>query len=185
MTLAEFLRQNRGRFPRRGTVGVETDWLHLCDIESSTGCLWAGDPYLANEEDGCVLSVPVGSYRVEVKGVDYSGSQFLSRLRVFLSSAAPVSVGPQVGEAGTDSAQIAVCDIRAFDAAAGNDNDAVQARIESEVQRGYGVFSLGGASMAFVPSGLGDGTGPVFSLLHDRTPVGMELEFIEPGAPFE
>ena len=43
-------------------------WLMLCTLDVPTGSLWAGDPHLANADDGCVVKVTPGRYVVEAVG---------------------------------------------------------------------------------------------------------------------
>jgi hypothetical protein len=98
------------------------------------------------------------------------------------------TLGKEVGEAGTDSALIAVCDIHALDAVIGDQAEAFQQLIESAIQSDCGLVEVrlnGVCMMPYVPSGFGDGTGPVFELRSKRKVVGMELEFIAPDFTFE
>jgi hypothetical protein len=184
MRLGEYLQGNSRKPPAAGIIGQESDWLAVCDFEVTTGALWAGDPCLANAEDGCVLQVPIGTYLVEAKCMDFAGSKFVSRLRVHLIGARNPVIGNQVGESGTDSTAIAVCDIRALDAAIGDASDEAQEQIENQLKEDYGIIDIhvdANVTMPFVASGFGDGTGPVFEVLSDGERIGMELEFIPAG----
>jgi hypothetical protein len=92
------------------------------------------------------------------------------------------SVGDEVGDTGTDSAMIGVCDIGAFDAAcAGDSGEGVQDAIQSQTELGFGVIKMDqfpGAIMPFVPVG-SDGGGPVLSLMFQGEYVGIQLQFID------
>ena len=167
----------------KGKEAKTEDWLEFCTLDVKSGSLWAGDPHLANSEDGCVVEVPPGKYVVEGIGMPLMGGRVVSRLRVRLQSEDHPELGEEVGEAGTDSALIGVCDIEAFDEACGEDaGDEVQEAIESQTGDGYGIIKLEkfpGAVMAFVPTG-SDGGGPVFELLSASGKcVGMELPFTD------
>src|SRR3954468_23171775 len=83
-----------------------TDWLPFCTLDVTSGSLWAGDPHLANADDGHVVIVPVGRYLVEGIGAAMGRSRVVSRLRVRLASAEDPTVGGELGETGTDSAMI-------------------------------------------------------------------------------
>jgi len=89
--------------------------------------------------------------------------------------------GKKLGETGTDSATIGVCEISAFEAAYKKKGgpDAVQKAIDSQME-GFGVVTVPkfpGAVMPFVPTG-SDGTGPVFALMSGKRCVGIELVFM-------
>ncbi|MBA3313530.1 MAG: hypothetical protein M3552_07080 [Planctomycetota bacterium] len=162
--------------------GRTQDWLPFCTLDVTTGALWAGDPHLANADDGCVVKVPAGKYAVEAIGLSLGRDRVVSRLRLRLESELAPTLGEEVGDAGTDSAMIGVCDIEAFDAACGPDaGENVQAAIESQTDDGFGVITFEqfpGAIMPFVPTG-SDGGGPVFALMSGRKRVGIELPFME------
>ena len=160
--------------------GKAGKWLPFCKLDVPTGSLWAGDPHLANADDGCVVKVPVGRYVVEGVGAANGRYRVVSRLRVRLEGAKDVKPGKEVGETGTDSAMIGVCDIKAFDKACGPDaGEDVQEAIEAQTRKSYGVVNLKkfpGAIMPFVPTG-SDGGGPVLALMSGRKRVGIELSF--------
>ena len=97
-----------------------------------------------------------------------------------MESAEGIKRGKKLGETGTDSATIGVCEISVFEAAYRRESggEAVQRAIESETE-GFGVVTVPGfpgVIMPFVPTG-SDGTGPVFALVSDKRCVGIELVF--------
>ena len=161
-------------------LGERTKWLPICTLDVTTGALWAGDPHLANKDDGCVVHVPPGVYRVEGIGTKSGPGRAVARLRVCLDSVKKARLGKKVGDTGTDSAMIGICDIDAFDTACGADTgDAVQTAIEAQTENGFGVITLGqypGAIMPFVPTG-SDGSSPVRALMADRRCVGIDINF--------
>src|SRR4051812_32093824 len=112
MKLKDYL-SGKGKSPK----GKPTDWLPFCTLDVTTGSLWAGDPYIVYAYDGCVVKVPRGKYVVEGIGIAFRRTRLVARLRVRLESAVNPKVGKEVGKTGTDSAMIAVCNIKAFDAA--------------------------------------------------------------------
>lgn len=165
----------------KGKGGSKTEWMSFCTLDVKTGSLWAGDPHLANAEDGCVVKVPPGRYAVEGIGLLCEGERVVARLRVRLESVATPTLGGEVGDTGTDSAMIGVCDIEEFDKACGADSgEEVQDAIEAQTGDGFGTINLEqfpGAVMPFVPTG-SDGSGPVFALMSGDQVVGMELPFM-------
>lgn len=162
MNLADYLsRKSKVTDPER------TDWLSFCALEVRTSALWAGDPYVANAEDGCVVQVPAGNYLVEAIGrsIDRHRDRAVARLRVRLESVHKPEVGEEVGKTGTDHSMIGVCDIGAFNSACREGNaEAVQEEIESQADgEDFGIIELTqfpGAVMPFIPTG-SDGSGPV------------------------
>ena len=105
----------------RSAAGKAADWLSFCTLDVSTGALWAGDPHLANADDGYVAKVPRGRYVIEAIGLSKGRQRVVSQLRVRLESAESPRVGREVGHTGKDSGMIGVCDIKAFDGACGPD----------------------------------------------------------------
>src|SRR5687767_5960807 len=94
------------------------------ELEIFTGSIWSGDPFLANEEDGCLAETPNGEYMVEARGYDFDGFRVIGGLRARLNKAESYAIGNKIGETGTDSALIGICDLRRIDSAfAGNDDE--------------------------------------------------------------
>jgi hypothetical protein len=177
MSLKDYL-SKKGKSPKG-----KTDWLFFCNLEVKSGKLWAGDPNLPNEDDGCAVEVPSGTYVVEGIGMRVGRDRVVSRLRVRLKSAADLMLGDEVGETGTDSATIGVCDITAFEDAYKIDGgaDSVQDAIDALDGVDFGILEVPEfphAVMPFVPTG-SDGTGPVYALTSSGKCVGIELEFME------
>lgn len=177
MNLKDHL-SKKGKAPKPNT----TVWLPFCTLDVTTGSLWAGDPHLANADDGCVVKVPPGRYVVEGRPGAIGRDRIVSRLRVRLQSEKNLTLGKELGDTGTDSAMIGVCDIKAFDKALGKDpGDEVQDAIEAQTDDGFGIIKLKkfpGTVMPFVPTG-SDGSGPVFALTAGRKRVGIELAFMD------
>lgn len=195
MSLRDFLNASSSDEPDPGTIGNETDWFKVGTLPIPTGHLWMGDPQMswaeASSEDGCVVIVPSGIYRVEAKGIDFNGSRFVSRIRVLLDGVGEVTLGDECGEAGTDSGQIGVADQQAlksaFEARFGDDVDAALECLEDAFHSEVGVFVPepgSETSLVYVPSGFGDGGGPVFQLLSGEKCVGIEHAFIDASDPF-
>jgi hypothetical protein len=67
-----------------------------------------------NEEDGCLLKLPAGKYVVAAQGKDFNGFCVVGRLRVYpkVLRADRLKTVRAIGETGTDSAAITVCDLR-------------------------------------------------------------------------
>ena len=198
MTLRSFLAMSWGRLPAEDAVGVETDWLAVARLRVKSGAIWIGDPQFAwaeaNEDSGCVVAVAAGDYAVEAKGIAFGRAQFLrasrfvSRVRVRKQGVAQPTTGDVVGEAGTDSGQIGIADPAAlkssFDAACGNDVDRALDMLKKGISSRIGVFDPKRGSdgrLVYLPSGFGDGGGPVVRLLDARECIGLEHEFIPAG----
>jgi hypothetical protein len=176
MNLTDYL-SKKGKAPT-ADVGA---WLTLCTFNVTTGSLWAGDPLLTNAEDGCVAKVPAGQYVVEGIGGTQGRYRYVSRLRVRLKTVKSPTIGKKLGNTGTDSAMIGVCDIKEFNKACGRKSgDEVRQAIETQTDKGFGILTLKkfpGAVMPFVPTG-GDGSGPVFARTAGAKRVGIELPFV-------
>ena len=184
MKLADFLKENKRGDPPPGTAGVESDWLDVATVRVTTGSLWAGDPSVCNADVGCTVKVPAGEYAVQSKAMDFGGRKRVSRLRVVLDPAANPRLGKQVGETGTDTARMSICDIAALDDAIGGDDDRFQEQITAHDYKDCGVLKFRMKkiiSMPYVSTGFGDGGFPVFELRSGRRRVGLELEFIPPN----
>jgi hypothetical protein len=178
MNLKEYLSQ-KGKAPK----GKTKDWLPFCTLDVKTGRLWAGDPHLPNADDGCVVKVPRGKYVVEGIGLPFGRDRVVSRLRVRLESAPDPKPGKELGDTGTDSAMIGVCEIAAFEAAYKKEGgaDRVQEAIDSQTGKGFGILTVPefpDAIMPFVPTG-SDGNGPVLALMSGGKVVGIELPFMD------
>lgn len=181
MNLEEYLRASKDGFPNGDVKGVPSEWMPVTSIAVTAGTLWAGDPWVCNEEDGCVVEVPNGVYTIEAQGYDFDGIRVIGRARARLAAATEAVLGEELGEAGTDSAMIAICDIAAVDEAIGDDGDSFQDRIEAYDFQDFGVFRAsmtGDIELAYVSSGFGDGWGPVYSLWDGDECVGIELDFL-------
>jgi len=180
MNLKDYL-SKKGKAPK----GKTEEWLPFCKLDVTTGSLWSGDPHLANADDGCVAKVPKGRYVVEGIGLAAGRDRIVSRLRVRLESVQSPILGRELGDTGTDSAMIGVCDIKAFDKACGPDaGEEVQEAIEAQTGNGFGVINIRrfpGAVMPFLPVG-SDGGGPVFALTSGGKCVGIELPFMDEQA---
>jgi hypothetical protein len=161
----------------------KTDWLHFCTLEVKSGKLWAGDPNLPNEDDGYAAEIPNGTYVVEGIGMPFDEDRIVSRLRVRLQTAPNPTLGDELGETGTDSATIGVCDIAPFEAAYLEEGgaDSVQEAIDALDGECFGILKVPeypDAIMPFVPIG-SDGGGPVYALMSGGRCVGVEIPFMD------
>jgi len=176
MNLKDYLAQS-GDSP----IGRTKEWLPLSRLPVTTGALWAGDPLLANDDDGCTVEVPAGDYLVEAIGRTWEYGRCTAGLRVRLEAVSMPAVGDEIGDTGTDSGMIAVCDIWAFLAAFGDAEPYDRFKvIEPQTSEGCGVVTVAGfpnALMPFVPTG-SDGMWPVFALVSGGECVGIELPFM-------
>jgi hypothetical protein len=139
---------------------------------------------MCNSEEGCFVKLPSGIYVLQAKAMDFAGRKRVSRLRVALQSAAKLVLGKQIGETGTDTATVAVCDIAALGASIGDDTDRFDELITQHEYKDCGVVELRKKNLIAIPyvsTGFGDGSFPVFELKSGRRRVGMEFEFIAAG----
>lgn len=178
MNLQDFLSN-----PSDRSKTTTKEWLPFASLEIKSGKLWSGDPNLPNELDGFVAEVPPGTYLVEGIGMQFEDEGVVSRLRVRLEGAPNPTLGEELGEAGTDSATIGVCDISAFEEAYLEDGGAekVQDAIDALGDAFFGVLQVpeySNAVMPFVPTG-SDGNGPVYALMSDGKRIGIELTFMD------
>jgi hypothetical protein len=178
MSLHDYL-SAKGKPPQ----GKTKDWLSFCTLTIKSGALWAGDPHLANADDGCIVKVPEGKYVVEGIGLGIERNRIVSKLRVRLEGTENLKAGKAVGETGTDSAMIGVCEIDAFEAAYKKKGGAekIQQAIVSQTRKGFGFLTVSAfpdTMMPFVPIG-SDGSGPVFGLMSKGKCVGIELPFMD------
>jgi hypothetical protein len=188
MKLTDYLKKNKRSDPPRGTAGIESDWLEVGTVEVATGSLWAGDPYVCNAEDGCVVKVPKGTYSLEAKAMDFAGRKRVSRLRAYLKGVPDPALGKQVGETVTDTATMAVCDITALDKAIAGDYDGFQERVIDHDYKDCGIVQFemtGPIRLPYVSTGFGDCGAPVYELRASGRRIGMELEFLPPGYTYE
>ena len=181
MTLEEYLNAGAKGFPQRGVKGVPGDWMPVTSLTVSHRSLWAGDPYICDGEDGCRVDVRNGKYIIEAQGYDFGGVRVIGRVRARLASASDVSLGEMVGETGTDSAMIAICDMGSVDAAVVGDNDGFQDSVNRYAFQRFGAvhFQMDGEiTIAYVETAFGDGKGPMYTLIKEAECVGIELDFI-------
>ncbi len=177
MNLNDYLSE-KGQAPK----GTTKDWLFFCRLEVKSGNLWAGDPNLPNADDGLVVQVPVGTYVVEGIGMPFGTDRVVSRLRVRLESATDLKPGKELGETGTDSGAIGVCDLTPFEEAYKIDGgaDKIQEVIDA-CRESHGILRFPDFTeciMPFVATG-SDGNGPVIEVLSAQKLVGIELPFMD------
>ncbi len=189
MTLQEFLDSPQSAL-KSGSAnsGVESEWLPFVTIELLGSRLRIADVYMIGTPgEGVELAAEPGRYALDAKVMTFDDDRRISRLRVQRAGLVGV-LGEPAGEVGVDLAAVGVTDgerIRAFFEA---DNDAFQEWGDALwYQRNdmVGVWPCEPAdtTIAYVDSGFGDGTFPVWHLMHDGVAVGLEIEFIAPETP--
>lgn len=188
MKLKAYLANGKSTPPRAPDC-KETDWMLVDRFVVSCGTIWIGDPVFSwaecRDSSGCTLNVPSGVYVVEAKARDFGGTRLVTRMRVYLDASGELTLGTAIGDAGTDSGQLGVCDpeliIQAFAAAFANDEDQILDSLKSAFDDSCGVYRPNAKAegcVVYVPSGYGDGGGPVLELRAGRRAVGLETEFI-------
>jgi hypothetical protein len=153
--------------------------------------LWAGDPWVVDKRNGCAVRLPKGTYRVQVKGMDFKGHRRTARVRAFLKGSGKPALGEACGRTGTDCGWVSLFDLGAYKKAVTVKRAAEYESDLTQITKsdGIGVMRLdyGGKSfeMALQPSGLGDGTFTVYPLQVKGKTVGMEVEFLPSGFKLE
>lgn len=184
MNLSEFLKHSKPELPGAGTPGRETAWLAVTSFQVSRGSLWVGDPYVVNAEDGFLMDAPNGVYALEAKAMDFAGRLAVSRVRAYLSTAESPETGREIGYTCTDTAMVAVCDIRALDEAIPPDaNEAFQDAVMNHPSHDCGVIPIRvgrGFDLPYVSTAFGDTGGTVFEIVSNGARVGFEVEFLPP-----
>lgn len=154
-------------------------WYKFTTLSIPSGKIWAGDPQLANADDGCVVNVEPGTYVVECDGVPHRCGA-VTKLRVRLESEAKPKKGKKLGETGTDSCTIGVCEIDAFEEAYKDPKSLSLIVAATEAQTGgFGIITVPELPLCvlpFVPMG-SDGSGPVYALMSGKRVVGIQLPF--------
>jgi hypothetical protein len=147
------------------------------------------DVFMAgNDDEGVILETSAGVYVVEARVIRYGIDQRISRVRVYPKGQV-VAQGKLAGEVGVDLAAVAICDVDRLAGWARSHQDEWQ-RWGNKLWFGRatraGVYTCEPARtvVPFVDSGFGDGTYPVYYLMHDGRPVGLEAEFLSPGTPY-
>jgi hypothetical protein len=190
MRLKTYLSKGNEEEPKSGTVGKESKWMLVGRLNVKSGILWIGDPEFAWAEldsgDGCEVKVPPGKYVVEAKGIDFDGARFVAAMRAYLDDSENLKTGKEIGEAGTDTGQIGVADPNllkaAWEKAFGGDEDKILEALEDGFDEECGIHypkPRTDGCIVYVPSGFGDGGGPVCEIKSGRKRVGIEASFIE------
>ncbi len=187
--LTKFLAEANISQPKKGMVGVETDWKLLSKLTLKGGKFLVCDfQFIPSEKDGISVQAPPGIYTVEAKAIDFDGDRRISRLRVLQRGKKPC-IGKQLGDTWTDTAMTGICDLEILSkewTAIGQDK--AEEKLQEEYERGEdcGVFTLKskGTKVPFVSSGFGDGTFPIFELCDSEDRVGFEIEFIFVSTPY-
>lgn len=166
--------------------GEMTDWMSHSMFELASNKLWAGDPAMANSDDGCVAEVDSGKIVVEAMGTSYDSENIIAKLRAYCSGAVNPARGEQIGGTGTDSGMIGFADAVLVDDTWENDldNEFVDTMRDTVREIGdqrFGAIQWKKIVMPFVA--VGDGFGPVFAVTDESGKlVGLELSFVEEDA---
>jgi hypothetical protein len=182
--LSDLLTSNlSGPEAERGTPGIESDWLLHCEFELQGTRLQILDVFMAgNDDEGVILGAFPGVYVVEAKVITYGVDRRISRVRV-RPIRQLVTQGQLAGTVGVDLGAVAICDVDRLAAWASGHNDEWQRWGEKlwfgRITRA-GLYTCEAAKtiVPFIDSGFGDGTYPLYYLMHGNLPVGLEAEFI-------
>lgn len=190
MTLKTYLAKSKGRMPKAGSVGRVSEWFDLGTIPVPTGKLGLVDPQTFEVDDGVLVKVPPGQYRVFAQGIDFAGHRRVAAMRVQLEGTSPKRAGDEVGEVPVDLGMFVAVDVgdfdKRFDLAWADELSEMVLRLDVD---GAKVMDLKiqrqKFPLAIAASGFGDGGYPAFRLKEGRKTVGAEVEFIADGTVFE
>jgi len=183
----QYFGKSKGAFPKDGVIGTESDWMEAGVLSVPYGKLWVGDLYVMEEDEGCVVSVPKGQYRVEVKGMDFKGHRRTARVRACLVDVTERRLGKKCGQLGIDCGMLGLYDTTAFKRTIGKEHvkqygqDVIKATMEEIVGCVEHIYAGKTFEFAFLPAGLGDGLFKVYVLESARRIVGLEVEILPPG----
>jgi uncharacterized protein (TIGR03067 family) len=182
--LLTYLRQSSKTPPQNPGVGLPAEWIPVAEFEVVSSSVWAGDPLCMNEEDGCLVELPAGTYILAAQGMDFDGFRVVGRVRVYPKTLRPgrLKTGRAIGKTGTDSAAITVCDLRGLLPVIAGQESLFQRALEKQLRGRCGLLTsklAPGVALPFLQSGFGDGTGPVYALQANGRRVGLELAFVE------
>jgi hypothetical protein len=184
--LAKFLQAPvSSDWPSEGSPAVESDWIAHGQIEVKGTRLQMLDVYMAgNDDEGVILRVVPGRFLIAVRVMTYSDDRRVSRLRVRPPNATCI-IGAKAGAVGVDLGAVAVCDVDLVAVWASANEDQWQdwgQQLWFNRTAPVGIFDCPAAAteLLVVDSGFGDGTYPVYHLMSDGRPVGLEIEFIRP-----
>lgn len=184
MSIQDYFGQSTGDFPPAKTPGVPGPWLDLCTLHLPHGRLWAGDPWLANDQDGVVIKVKPGTYRVQVMGMDFEGHRRIARVRLFEESASSCQTIKTAHSVSVDMGMLGICDIHAMNHAVEPDHyeDFIEDlnKVTDEDIAGCIAFEYASNrfEMVLLPAGIGDGQYDVLELKSHDKMIGMEIEFL-------
>ncbi|HAI11558.1 MAG TPA: hypothetical protein DCM28_07620 [Phycisphaerales bacterium] len=184
MSIQAYLRQSTGDFPLPNVQGVAGSWMDLCTLTLQHGRLWAGDPWLANDDDGVVFNVKSGMYIVQVMGMDFEGHRRIARVRIFDQTAWDFESQPTQVTVKDEMGFLGICDLTAMNHAVEPDHyedfteDLDKVIDEDAVECIDFAYAGRHFEMVMLPAGLGDGEYDVFQLMAHGKVVGMEIEFL-------
>lgn len=181
MTISEYLADSIADLPAPGTTGIENDWLPVTTLFVTHGSLWAGDPHTVDAEQGVLIEVPNGQYAFEAKGMDFAGRRAVSRIRASPIGVQAMSLGRHIGDTGTDTGMIAVCDLRALNNVVQEQGEVFQETVMNHSYQLSGEIHVAigpGFDLPYVAVAFGDTGAKAFELQSDDSCVGFELEFL-------
>lgn len=190
MSLKEQLRIEKPGYlckVEEGAVGTESSWIPFDELRLTSGKLILLDPISCLQSgDGLVIGLPSARYGLEARVMDYGDDKRISRLK--LVQDVPHELGELLGTTFADVGYTGACDHEALlDSVVGNEEAAEKLAQEVFEIDEYGKAALSDdpeAVMHVVSSGFGDGEFPVRELISESRRIGVEVEFIEAGAPY-
>ena len=141
--------------------------------------LWVGDLFIADRDDGRMIEVPNGDYKIDTKRAQTKYGDQIIRIRISPSLKTGFKIGSHIGAISIDRATMGICDMNALDIAVGGRNDDFQDHIEELHLDDFGEIKFKLASdleIIYLKTGKGDGTYPVFALTDADKTIGLEIE---------
>ena len=166
--------------------GRETGWMNSVKFRHEESHLVIADALcIAGENLALTLDLAPGDYQLWVKGIDYGFERRLSRMRC-CSDADDLELGGKIGDVGTDSAMLGLCDLGSLLRSCGGDRAEIGRLVSERVfEVGWvGLVRLENVSFPVFHAGFGDGVFPVYELLSKGRRAGTEIEFISAAAEY-
>ena len=185
MLLADAMKDDSGEYPDDGGIGRQRPiWYDIGKLTVDSGNLEIAD---LGDREGLRVRIPPGIFTAQARLIDFAGSLWLTRVRVFAQE-----TSPELGfEEGSFHVDLAGCWIADFDTMLRDlsaDNLGRLSRRASAMNVFCDLCSLDlptkTVNFLACQSGLGDGEYAVFSLKDHRQTIGIEVEFLKDGHIF-
>ena len=193
MTIQDYLNSAPETPAKTGSVGTESDWLHLCDMTLRRQHLQMVEKRILggrHEQDSVTIPVQPGRYTVECRVMCYEGDRRISRMRVW-PHATNVTLGDAAGDISVELGGVAITDIDILAPSVDEHMDEHEDWIDDALFNESATAPVGvlhwehaDTEIPFADGGFGDGAYTVSRLMSGEQAVGLEVEFIAPGTEY-